>query len=166
MGKQRLTISVLLGLIFACSGLVGAPVRAGNATLETAIVVDPLNGVTLGGYDAVSYFTDGAPLPGRPEFDFYWHGVPWYFSSAANRDAFARAPEVYAPLFGGHGVMSLSRGYLSAGNPRLFLIMAGRLFLFHSQGNRDAFLGAPRDAYKAAEQQWTVLLPTLTRSAH
>ena len=87
----------------------------------TTIVTDPLTGVAIDGYDAVSYFIDAEPQPGKPDFEYDWQGVPWYFDSAANRDVFMRNPDVYAPQFGGHCVTSLSRGYLSDGKPRLYL---------------------------------------------
>jgi len=163
MSKQRLTISGAFCLVLLVAGLgFQAPeAHADGGVLNGQIVVDPLSGVAIDGYDAVSYFTEDTPLPGQPEFDFYWQGVPWYFASAANRDVFARAAQIYAPVFGGYGVMSLSRGYLSAGNPRLYAVLGGRLFLFHSQGNRDAFLVSPREAYLAAQEQWQILSPGL-----
>lgn len=159
MGKQRLTLirdmALALVLLFA-AGPVG-PAHALTLSLTTAYAVDPLTGAALEGYDAVSYFTEMSPVAGRPEFEYYWSGVPWYFASAANRDVFIRSPETYVPLFGGYAAMSMSRGYLSSGNPRIFAILAGRLFLFYSSGNKEAFLISPRDAYQKAQEHWAVL---------
>ena len=156
MGKQRLTLLRALALATALI-LPALQADALTLSLNSAYAVDPLTGAALEGYDAVSYFTEAAPLPGRPEFEYYWAGVPWYFATAANRDAFATSPETYVPLFGGYAAMSMARGYLSIGNPRIFSILAGRLFLFYSSGNKEAFLIAPRDAYLKAEEQWSVL---------
>jgi len=83
--------------------------------------------------------------------------VPWYFANAANRAAFEAAPQVYAPQFGGHGTMSLARGYLSDGNPRLYSVTAKRLYLFYSVGNREAFALDPRAAIEAAQKHWAEL---------
>ena len=156
MGKQRLTLLRALALALALI-LPAVPAGALTLSLSSAYAVDPLTGAALEGYDAVSYFTDAAPLPGRPEFEYYWGGVPWYFSTAANRDVFASSPETYVPMFGGHAAMSMARGYLSTGNPRIYAILAGKLFLFYSSGNKEAFLIAPRDAYLKAQEQWSVL---------
>lgn len=156
ISKQNLTIAVVLALF----SLSGAPAPA--ASIVTAIVTDPLTGVAIDGYDAVSYFTETEPLEGRPDFEFYWQDVPWYFASAANRDVFRRAPEVYAPRFGGHGAMSLARGFLSDGNPRIYLIHQQALYLFYSTGNRDAFLLAPAQALHDAEANWPALQAELT----
>lgn len=156
MGKQRLTLLRVLALAMALI-LPALPAGALTLSLSSAYAVDPLTGAALEGYDAVSYFTEPAPLPGRPEFEYYWSGVPWYFATAANRDVFATSPETYVPLFGGYAAMSMARGYLSIGNPRIYAILAGRLFLFYSSGNKEAFLIAPRDAYQKAEAHWGVL---------
>jgi len=143
--------------MLALLALVPLPAAAVSTSLSDAYAVDPLTGAALDGYDAVSYFAESAPMPGRPEFEYYWAGVPWYFANAANRDAFASSPEAYAPMFGGHATMSVARGYLSVGNPRIFVILAKRLFLFYSSGNKEAFLLSPRDAYQKAETNWKSL---------
>ena len=122
IGKQILTIGVLL----LCLG--AAPANAGS--LVTSIVTDPLTGVAIDGFDPVSYFTGTEHVQGLPDYGYEWGGVPWYFANAANRDIFIRAPEVYAPQFGGHCLMSLSRGYLSDGKPRLYDIEAMKLYVF------------------------------------
>ena len=126
-------------------------------SLVTTVVTDPLTGISIDGYDPVSYFTDPDPQEGKPDFEYVWQGVPWYFVSAANRDVFQRSPEVYAPQFGGHCPMSLSRGYLSDGKPRLFTIHALKLYFFYSTANRDAFLLAPSLAISDANANWLKL---------
>jgi YHS domain-containing protein len=153
-GKQILTLTLLAGLV--CLGLPPmAEARA--AGLVTTIVTDPLTGVALDGYDPVSYFTDPAPQFGKSDFEYDWAGVAWYFESAANRDVFILNPTVYAPQYGGHCVMSLSRGYLSDGNPQLFVIDKARLYLFYSTANRAAFLESVPGALAAAEANWPLL---------
>jgi hypothetical protein len=135
---------------------------ATTSSIVTAIVTDPLTGVALDGYDVVSYFTEETPSLGVPAFEYMWGGVPWYFATAANRDVFVKSPDTYAPMFGGYGAIALSRGYLSAGNPRVYLVLGERLFVFYSSGNREAFLVAPRKAFGDAERQWKELSPGLT----
>src|SRR6185503_7657529 len=114
IGKQILTIALWAGLAFSA--------HAGS--LVTTIVTDPLTGVAIDGYDPVSYFIEVEPQIGKPDFEYVWQGVSWYFETAANRDIFIRSPSVYAPQYGGHCLMSLSRGYLSDGKPRLYAIEA------------------------------------------
>ena len=160
--KQTLTMAAGLLAILAVALLTPSALANG---LVTTIVTDPLTGVALEGMDPVSYFTDTTPEAGKPDFEYDWKGVPWYFSTAANRDVFIRSPDVYAPQFGGHCTMSLSRGYLSDGNPQIYVVIAGRLFVFYSIANRDAFLLSPGPAIKDATSRWTELSKQLATSA-
>jgi YHS domain-containing protein len=144
IGKQILTIAAWL--LLASGGRAEA--------LVTTIVTNPLTGVAMDSYDPVSYFIDPEPQMGKPDFEYVWGGVSWYFESAANRDVFIRNPTVYAPQYGGHCLMSLSRGYLSDGKPRLYVIDALKLYFFYSTANRDAFLLSKPDALERAAANW------------
>ena len=90
------------------------------------------DGVTLLGYDAVAYFTDGKAVPGRPEFEFSWNGARWRFASVAHRDAFAKTPERYAPQFGGYCSWAVSRNYTASIDPQAFTIVDDKLYLNYS----------------------------------
>jgi YHS domain-containing protein len=153
IGKQILTIAA--GLL-----LLATAARADG--LITSIVTDPLTGVAIDGFDPVSYFTDAEPQPGLPDYEYDWGGVPWYFESAANRDVFARNPQIYAPQYGGHCLMSLSRGYLSDGKPRLYVVEGLKLYFFYSAANRDAYLMARSAAVSDAEKNWPKLRDSLS----
>jgi YHS domain-containing protein len=142
--KQILT----MGLV----ALLAGPAAA--ASVVTAIVTDPLTGVAIEGFDPITYFTEAEPQPGSPDLEYHWGGVPWYFVSAANRDVFMRAPEIYAPQYGGHCAMSLARGYLSDGRPRIYAIEKMQLHLFYSAANREAFLLSKEDAVARAAANW------------
>ena len=131
------------------------------SNLNLSIVTDPLTGVAIEGYDPVSYYTADVPQKGEPGYEYDWHGVPWYFASAANRDEFISNPEVYAPRFGGHGAMSLARGFLSDGNPHIYIVFRNRLYLFYSAGNRDAFIMSGNPIIARAEESWKKLSPSL-----
>lgn len=156
--KQILTLTKRYGiwLAFSLLALLAVPVASAR---EQGIVIDPLTGVALSGYDPVSYFTQSAPQPGRAEYEVLWGGVSWYFASAANRDVFLAAPEVYAPRWGGHCAMALARGYLSEGNPLIYVLYGQRLYLFHSVGNREAFGLSGAAAIAAASAVWEALPP-------
>jgi hypothetical protein len=154
IGKEILTIAALLTGLLAVS-------PASAQSVITAIVTDPLSGVAIDGYDPVTYFTDPQPQQGKPDFEYYWGGVPWYFVSAANRDVFIRAPAVYAPQYGGHCLMALARGYLSDGKPAIYEIRNNQLYLFYSTANRDAFELSEREARAKAEANWPKLSATL-----
>ena len=147
IGKKSLTIAAFLTAVL----WVGA---AFAGAIVTTIVTDPLSGVAIDGYDPVTYFTEPEPQIGKPDFEYHWGGVPWYFVNAANRDVFIRAPEVYAPQHGGHCEMSLARGYLSDGKPRIYVVAGRKLYFFYSTANRDAFMLARPAAIKDAAANW------------
>lgn len=156
ISKQILTIGGAMRILFAfvmVFALMG-PVGAINSRLSQSVVIDPLSGAAMNGFDPVSYFTESEPLRGRADFEVIWNGVPWFFSTEGNMQIFINAPEVYAPQFGGHGVMSLSRGFLSDGNPMIYSVLDNRLYLFYSFPNREAFALADKIARVDASMNW------------
>jgi len=152
-------IAVLLPL-FSLSSACFAPAAA--QSIVSYITTDPLTGIAIGGMDPVSYFTEEAPLPGKPEYEFYWMGAPWHFATEANLEIFKRHPEIYAPQYGGHGAMSMARGFVSDSDPRLYTVFKQRLFLFYSAANREAFLLAPDTAARQGAENWPVLSKNLS----
>ncbi|WDR04204.1 YHS domain-containing (seleno)protein [Devosia algicola] len=131
-------------------------------SLNGTIITDPLTGMALNGMDPVSYFSEDAPLPGKAQYEVVWGGVPWHFANAANKDVFQRAPDIYAPQYGGHGAMGMARGFLSDADPSIYTVFKARLYLFYSAANREAFRLAPDAAASAGTQHWPELLPLLT----
>ena len=56
---------------------------------------------------------------------------------------FAARPDVYMPQFGGYDPIGISRGVAVAGNPGLWLITGGRLFLFYDRHRLELFTADP-----------------------
>lgn len=163
-GKQILTILRCAAVAACLAPLAVVPASALTSSFSQTIVTDPLTGVAIDGFDPVSYFTGDVPQRGKPDFEYVWRGVSWYFASAANRDVFINHPEIYAPRFGGHGAMSLARGFLSDGNPHVFLVFRNRLYLFYSAGNRDAFMMSGNPIIGQAERSWKRLSGAVARN--
>ena len=158
--KQILT---MLAFVLPLFGMVSTALQPARAqSVVTLIVTDPLTGIALSGMDPVSYFTEPEPLPGRSDFEFIWQNVSWYFATAANRDIFATAPDIYAPQFGGHDVMGVARGFISDSDPHIYALFKQRLYLFYSAANREAFLLAPDAAGRTAEEKWPELARNLS----
>jgi hypothetical protein len=158
--KQILTMLAFVLPLLGMAWFATMPVRA--QSVVTLIVTNPLTGVAIYGMDPVSYFTEPEPLMGRADFEYIWQNVPWHFATAANRDIFKSAPEVYAPQFGGHGAMGIARGYVSDSNPDIYVVFKQRLYLFYSAANREAFMLAPDAAAIAAEANWVELSKDLS----
>jgi YHS domain-containing protein len=115
------------------AALMTAPVFAAAAKDKA----DPINkasgGVALKGYDAVAYFTEGKAVKGRADFQHEWMGAKWHFSSAANRDLFAKSPEKYAPQFGGYCAWAVSNNYVYDADPTLWKIVDGKLYVNYNR---------------------------------
>ena len=82
--------------------------------------------------------------------------------AAANREAFARDPEIYAPRIGGYDAGAAAEGRLVAADPTLFAIRDGRLYLFRDERSRARFLADASLAGKA-EARWPELKRDLVR---
>lgn len=165
-GKQMLTIKGLRSIFFVLlSSIVFAlPISASAERYILDIyVTNPLTGSAIEGMDPVSYFTEDEPLVGSPRFEFEWEGVSWFFATEANKQVFMSSPESYAPQFGGYGLAGVARGYLSKGNPRIYVIHNQRLYLFYSPGNREAFVLEKAAMLNYALQNWDGLKVRLAR---
>jgi hypothetical protein len=126
------------------------------------IVVDRHTGIALSGFDPVAYFVDADAMRGKGEFEHGFAGVVWRFRNEGNRAAFAADPGVYMPRFGGYDPVAVARGVGVPSDPRLWLIVEGRLYLFYAPEARTAFGNNPKDAIEAAERSWPAVLMTLS----
>lgn len=111
----------------AAFALVAAvlPAHARQAEIYTGI----FSSLAVGGYDAVAYFKENRPVQGKAEFSMQYKGVTWQFSSADNLAAFKANPTAYAPQYGGYCAWAVSQGYTASGDPLVWNIVKGRLFL-------------------------------------
>ncbi|MFK7837745.1 MAG: YHS domain-containing (seleno)protein [Sulfitobacter sp.] len=95
-------------------------------------------GFAASGYDVVAYFglpqnavgtAQPAAVPGNAAITAEYNGATFAFSSEANRDAFAADPTKYAPQYDGHCAYGVSKGGKVPGNPNLWRIVSGKLYL-------------------------------------
>lgn len=140
----------LAGLVLGIFALIGP---SGAATTEQ-VVVDRYTGLAISGFDPVAYFTDGAPTLGRPDFEYRFAGAVWRFRNEGNRAAFMADVAVYLPRYGGHDPIALARAVALPGDPRLWLVVGERLYLFHSPQARAAFAADSARAVANADRHW------------
>jgi hypothetical protein len=122
--------------------IIGAVVAIRPASAGGEIHMGAIPGVAAQGFDVVAYVETGRAQAGSPAFTHAWKGAVWRFASAARRDAFAAAPDRYAPAYGGHCAWAASQGYKASGDPRHWRLVNGRLFLnynaeVHERWQRD-----------------------------
>lgn len=127
---------------------------AGKDATFVPVIADWRTGLAIGGFDPVAYFAEGRAAAGLAAFESDIAHATWRFRCEANQAAFTAAPEAYRPRFGGYDPVILARGVATAGNPRVWLIHAQRLFFFYDDANRRLFAADPAAAVAAAEDGW------------
>ena len=120
------------------------------------------DGVAIGGYDPVAYFTEQKPVKGSPEFQTVHRGSTFQFSSAAHRDAFAAEPDKYAPQYGGYCAYGMAKGYKAKIDPAAFSVIHGTLYLNYSDAVRTRWLSDVPGYIQQADANWPTVM-TLTR---
>ena len=162
--QERKSLSIWAILVAALGIICGfAEIAAGGAATEW-VVVNRHTGLAIDGFDAVAYFVEGVPKSGRADLELPFGGATWRFRNEGNRSAFAAAPQVYAPRFGGHDPVALARGVATAGNPTLWLIAQKRLYFFYSAEARTAFSRDPEKTIEEAERNWSEVRSGLVRN--
>lgn len=92
------------------------------------------NGIALKGYDPVSYFTQNKAIKGNKELAVSHQGIVYYFSAAANKDAFKLNPFKYEPEYGGWCAYAMGdNGEKVSIDPATFKILNGKLYLFYNR---------------------------------
>jgi len=156
----RLPPALCLGAAVVLGGFLSQTgVRAATTEL---VVVDHRSGLAIHGYDPVAYFVDGRALQGQDGIEQPFAGAVWRFRNPGNRAAFMADPLVYVPCYGGYDPVAVARGVAAAGDPRLWLIVERRLYLFYDQQARDAFAAGAEAIAAAADKHWPALRQTLS----
>jgi len=128
--SRRLVL--VAGLAFASSALAG-PIWTGTDGTAPA----------AGGHDVVSYW-NGAPLAGDAALVAEHQGARFLFATPENLAAFKASPGRFLPQYGGHCAWAASEGRRAGGNPLVWRIIEGKLYL---------------NCSKEAEVKWLADLP-------
>jgi hypothetical protein len=135
--------------------VVGWPwVAPVDASTTERLVVDRHSGLAIDGFDPLAYFVDGCPVLGSADHEYVYEGAVWRFANEGNRAAFIDRPDIYRPRFGGYDPTALLRGVAVPGNPTLWLIADGRLYLFADEAGRASFRGDAEGASREAALRW------------
>jgi YHS domain-containing protein len=160
--------TALCASVFLCL-LAGAEARPGDTGLLPEVLgtaeiyaADSNSGLALRGRDPVAYQFSGVPRVGVNGHEALWSGLGWRFASEANRAAFLRSPEAFAPRVGGYDAEEASKGRLVEADPDIFLVRSGRLYFFRTTAARARF-EADAVAASRAEANWPRLQKVLVR---
>ena len=89
------------------------------------------NGIVLGGYDVVSYFTQYEALKGSAKFEATYQNVKFWFANDENKEKFLENPENFLPQYGGYCAFAVGKKNAKVpSNPQTFKLYEGKLYLF------------------------------------
>lgn len=130
------------------------------AKAQTASAICLVGGLAIGGHDPVAYFTKGRPIQGRNENALMWRGAMWLFASEQSMDHFTRTPHAFAPRYGGYCALSMAEGKVIPGNPAIWEIDDGHLYLLSSLADRDIWDRNVDENIAEADDHWPSILRT------
>jgi YHS domain-containing protein len=110
--------------------------------------------LALHGFDPVAYFTAGKATPGVPEIAAVHDGAAYYFASEANKKLFEAAPGKYAPQYGGFCALGAAMGKKFDGNPQVFLVRDGKLYLNLAPSIAEKFAQDVKGNITKADANW------------
>ncbi|MCG8357015.1 MAG: hypothetical protein MI920_15725, partial [Kiloniellales bacterium] len=119
--------------------------------------------LALHGYDPVAYFTEGGPRRGSDQFVHVHDGAAYRFSSEAHLEAFAADPARYLPAYGGFCAFGVSVGKKFDGDPNLWKIEDGKLYLNLNEEIYETFLEDVDGNIRKADGNWPEIEHTAAR---
>jgi YHS domain-containing protein len=144
-------------LLIAAAALAAPVAVIAPAQADGGVFVGVEGGnVAVSGYDTVSYFQgSGKPVLGNAKYQVRHEGAVFHFSSQANADLFEENPDRYAPQYGGHCAWAMSRGSLAPGDPTLYKIHDGKLYLNFNRDVQSTWLGDIEGFIAKSDPAWT-----------
>lgn len=120
----------------------------------------------VSGFDTVSYFDlqqsaigspQASPLPGKVAITAEYNGSKFAFASEENRKRFLADPAKFAPQYDGHCAFGVANGGKVPGNPKLWRIVDGKLFLNIKDTVVSQWEENIPGNIKSAQKNWTKL---------
>lgn len=132
--------------ILLSSVVVGLGMSTAAAQLE----------VGLSGYCPVSYHTLDKAVQGDSAFSSNYQGWTFYFADAPTKVTFDTDPGRYVPQFGGLCTTALGGSYGNRfiGDPKVFQVHDGKLYMFSSERAKSNFVEKPGDFIAMATERF------------
>lgn len=122
---KKLSIILFVTLVSVTTFAQTAAKRVKEFNLESKVAIQ--------GYDPVAYFTQKRAIKGKSSIAASFEGVTYYFSTTANKEAFAKNPAAYEPQYGGWCAYAMgANGEKVEINPETFKIVDGKLNLYYN----------------------------------
>ena len=153
MLKSLLVASLTLLSTVSISAQATSPADLND--LESSGLTGKGPGLAVHGYDVVAYFTEGQPTRGRAKYSTVYNDATYRFASESHLDAFEDDPEKYLPQYGGYCAYGVAVGAKFDGDPHLWRVVAGKLYLNLNEDVQAAWEKDIPGYIKKADRNWT-----------
>jgi YHS domain-containing protein len=147
--------ALIIGGAIAISSFAAAPPAFAE---KPPVYAAPFSHLAVGGYDPVSYFTEGRAVRGDAAHAFTYQGYEYRFTSAEHLAAFRANPARYQPAYGGYCAWAVSQGHTASGDPRYWRIVDGRLYLNYNAEIQTRWERDIPGFIRAANANWPAVL--------
>jgi hypothetical protein len=106
-----------------------------------------------GGMDVVSYFS-GTPVAGSPAHATDYQEARFLFATPENLAAFKASPGRYVPQYGGHCAWAAAEGRRAGGDPQVWRVVEGKLYLNCSKSAEAKWLADLKGNFAMADEWW------------
>lgn len=154
-GQQNPKGYIMKTLKTLAAGIVLASSIATSAFAAGVEINASNTGLALQGYDPVAYFTEGQATPGDYRISAVHNEATYWFSSEEHKATFEANPEAYLPQYGGYCAFGAAMGFKFDGDPELWKIVDGELFLNLAEDIQERWEGDIPGFIQRADANWT-----------
>ena len=144
--KLIVALTMVTGLFAAGAAVADTNVSTGLTGKGTALAVH--------GYDVVAYFTQGQPIRGRAKYSVVYKDATYRFANKEHFEAFDDDPQKYVPQYGGYCAYGVSVGAKFDGDPHLWKVVDGKLYLNLNEGVQKIWAKDVPGNIEKADRNW------------
>lgn len=153
---ERHTLIACAAALAASLTFLPASVLAYDVKSTAAVNVDK-DGVILRHFDPTTYGSNATPTIGVAEYSATVDGAIYRFASSSARDQFVANPASYMPAFGGFCATGAAFGKKLDGDPEIFRLYNGQLYVFVSQQAVEVWDKDPAGTLAKATANWPAI---------
>lgn len=143
--KQLLTVAIIFISTISIVQAQKSPVYAPN-------------GVALGGYDPVAFFTQSKPVKGSASYSYNWEGVNWLFTDKSDLEKFKAEPMKFAPQYGGYCAYGTSQGHKAPTQADTWTIVNNKLYFNYNSKVKDIWTKNQSALIDSANRKWSTVM--------
>lgn len=110
--------------------------------------------LALRGFDPVAYFAQGEATLGTATHSVEYGGATYRFTSNEHLTAFLATPDAYLPQYGGFCAYGASLGAKFDGDPQIWAVVDGKLYLNLNADIQEAWDADRSGAVTKADTRW------------